>query len=523
MLFTLPQMILWGSMIIQALMQRRIDTLEWIGRIIVVFYCALLLVALLSHKASFQKKDYHGLLVLTISMTAGAVSGHQAFILQISIVLQILSCLYCFFTVEDDSRFRDTETGLLSRYALLRFVRPFYDAPYQTWLIALDIRNSSYYQLTLGSPAFAGILHEMGSWLHSFSRDGLRCFRAEQGQFIIVMPGETRETAEAFAENVRKKFAGTWNYETAIVAVSSSVRLACIPDQIRDEKQLLLFMSTISQQVIGGNNPIVFTDVLKQQERQLEVEQALLRGISHKSFRVYYQPIYDTRSGRFRSAEALVRLHDEKLGNISPEEFIRVAEQTGLIHTIGEMVFEEVCRFLSESDVLNLGIHFLEVNLSTVQCMDDHLAETFRSIVDRYHVDPHRINLEITESAVIYNESVMINSIRKLQQEGFSFSLDDFGTGNASYAYIAKYPFRLIKIDKSFLWESEKDPVRNVIFLNMLSLIRGLERRSVAEGVETEKQKQMLIQRGTDYLQGYYFSKPLPEDQFLDYLAMSNS
>lgn len=172
--------------------------------------------------------------------------------------------------------------------------------------------------------------------------------------------------------------------------------------------------------------------------------------------------------------------------------------------------------------MLERGIRFIEVNLSTVQCMDDHLAETFRSILDRYHVDPHRINLEITESAVIYNESVMINSIRKLQQEGFSFSLDDFGTGNASYSYIANYPFRLIKIDKSFLWESEKDPVRKVIFLNMLSLIRGLERRSVAEGVETEKQKQMLIQKGTDYLQGYYFSKPLPEDQFLEYLGAGN-
>ncbi|MGN1389914.1 MAG: EAL domain-containing protein, partial [Bulleidia sp.] len=494
-----------------------------IDRFIVLFYCLILLISLVHDKAAFQKKDYHSLMILILSMTAAAVSGRCDVIMQIALLIQTLSCLYCFFTVEDDSRFRDTETGLLSRYALLRFVRPFYDAPYQTWLLALDIRNSSYYQMTLGSTVWAGILHAMGSWLHSFSRDGLRCFRSEHGQFIIVMPGESRESAEQFAGKIREKFSGSWIFENTTAAITPSIRLASIPDQIRDEKQLLLFMSAISQQVIGGDNPVVFTDVLQQQERQLEVEQALLRGISNHSFRVFYQPIYDTRTGRFRSAEALVRLHDEKLGNISPEEFIRVAEQTGLINTIGEMVFEEVCRFLSESDVLKLGIRFLEVNLSTVQCMDDHLAETFRSIVDRYHVDPHRINLEITESAVIYNESVMINSIRKLQQEGFSFSLDDFGTGNASYAYIAKYPFRLIKIDKSFLWESEKDPVRNVIFLNMLSLIRGLERRSVAEGVETEKQKQMLIQRGTDYLQGYYFSKPLPEDQFLDYIAAGNS
>lgn len=521
-LLSIPEIFLFGSVIFQTIHQQRISALGWAGRFIVGFYCACLFFFLQKHHDSFQKKDYHGLLTLTIGMTVGAVSGRHLLILQMAIVFQILSCLYCFFTIEDDSRFRDTETGLLSRYALLRFVRPFYDASYHTWIIALDIRNSSYYQMTLGSTVMAGILHEMGSWLHGFSRDGLRCFRSEQGQFIIVMQAETRENAEAFAEKIRKKFEGTWIYETAIVAVTASVRMACIPDQIRDEKQLLLFMSTIAQQVIGSDNPVMFTDVLKQQERQLEVEQALQRGISRKSFRVYYQPIYDARTGRFRSAEALVRLHDEKLGSISPEEFIRVAEQTGLIHSIGEMVFEEVCRFLSESDVLERGIRFIEVNLSTVQCMDDHLAETFRAILDRYHVDPHRINLEITESAVIFNESVMVNSIRKLQQEGFSFSLDDFGTGNASYSYIAKYPFRLIKIDKSFLWESEKDPVRNVIFLNMLSLIRGLERRSVAEGVETEKQKQMLIQRGTDYLQGYYFSKPLPEDQFLEYLGAGN-
>ena len=513
---------LLGEVTFQAVKQTQITSLEWIERTVVICCCAVLLMTLLKHRSSFQKKDLHCLLGLTLAMSAGAVSGVHPIAAQIFIILQVLLSIYCFFIIEDDSRFRDTESGLLSRYAMLRFVRPFYDASYETWLIALDIRNSSYYQLTLGSTVLAGILHEMGSWLHSFSRDGLRCFRSEQGQFVIVMPGAARADAEAFAEKIRKKFTGTWNYETALVAVSSCVRLTCIPDQIRDEKQLLLFTRTISQQVIGGENPVVFPDVLKQQERQLEVEQALQRGISRKSFKVYYQPIYDARTGHFRSAEALVRLHDEKLGSISPEEFIKVAEQTGLIHSIGEMVFEEVCRFLSESDVLERGIRFIEVNLSTVQCMDDHLAETFRSILDRYHVDPHRINLEITESAVIYNESVMINSIRKLQQEGFSFSLDDFGTGNASYSYIANYPFRLIKIDKSFLWESEKDPVRKVIFLNMLSLIRGLERRSVAEGVETEKQKQMLIQKGTDYLQGYYFSKPLPEDQFLEYLGAGN-
>ena len=138
------------------------------------------------------------------------------------------------------------------------------------------------------------------------------------------------------------------------------------------------------------------------------------------------------------------------------------------------------------------------------------------------HHTSDEINLEITESAVVGSESTMQDVLHRLHDMGLAFALDDFGTGNANYSYIMNYPFRIIKVDKSFLWNSFKSHDNEVIFDNMISLIRGLRREAVVEGVETEDQKDRLVKDGVRYLQGYFYSKPVPEDEFLNYVKQFN-
>ena len=213
-----------------------------------------------------------------------------------------------------------------------------------------------------------------------------------------------------------------------------------------------------------------------------------------------------------------MRLKDEELGMISPEEFIPVAEQTGMIAQIGDFVFTEVCRFLSSGAPQHAGLQFVEVNLSVVQCMDTQLPKRLVSIAESYGVLSSEINLEITESAMVYSMNTMRSVMEELTKEGFSFALDDFGTGRANLSYLQNFPFRIIKVDKSFLWAEGESEDNHVIFENMLSLIRGLRREAVAEGVETKEQRDMLISHGVEYLQGFYYSKPVPEQDFMKYL-----
>ena len=299
--------------------------------------------------------------------------------------------------------------------------------------------------------------------------------------------------------------------------ISVQVWMTKVPEQMKTQEQLGIFVGAEYNDRLPKDR-IYLADELREEERRISVEMAVRRALENRSLEVYYQPIYDTKCGKIHSAEALVRLKDEELGMISPEEFIPVAEQTGMIAQIGDFVFQEVCRFLSSGAPQHAGLRFVEVNLSTVQCMDTQLPERLLSIAEGYGVSPSEINLEITESAMVYSMNTMRSVMEELTKDGFSFALDDFGTGRANLSYLQNFPFRIIKVDKSFLWADGESEDNHVIFENMLSLIRGLRREAVAEGVETKEQRDMLISHGVEYLQGFYYSKPVPEQDFMKYL-----
>ena len=258
-------------------------------------------------------------------------------------------------------------------------------------------------------------------------------------------------------------------------------------------------------------------------ERRRLVERALYDALENDSIRIHYQPICDSKTGKIRSAEALVRLCDPNLGTVFPDEFIPIAEETGDIIWLGEYVFENACKFLSAGNALAHGLEYMEVNLSTIQCLDLDLANKFTAIADKYNISPSSITLEITETTEAYSEVGMRQVMTDLLAAGFSFALDDFGTGYANYSYIVNYPFKLIKIDKSFLWSINDKPENKIVFEAMLQLIDNLGKKTVVEGVETEEQQRLLTNKGVDYLQGYYYSKPIPENQFISYIKHHNA
>lgn len=263
-------------------------------------------------------------------------------------------------------------------------------------------------------------------------------------------------------------------------------------------------------------------DGLKDLRYEADVVAALERALEDHSFKVYYQPIWDASTGKIHSAEALLRLFDPEIGFVPPDIFIRIAEQRGYIRRIGEYVFEEVCKFIAEAHPEKLGIRFIEVNLSPVQCMMPDLPERFQAILEKYHVPAERINLEITETAAVENAERMAECMRRLSELGFTFSMDDYGTGYSNIQGIFRLNFDIIKIDKSILWNTEKIENGSVILESTILMIRGMNRQIVVEGVETEEQKNHLVELGVDYLQGFYFTKPVPKDAFLSYVFSSN-
>ncbi len=242
---------------------------------------------------------------------------------------------------------------------------------------------------------------------------------------------------------------------------------------------------------------------------------ALKNAIKTRNLKVYYQPIYDTNMNCILTAEALVRLDDPVLGLVTPDKFIPLAEKNGLIKDVGDFVFEEVCSFLDRHRSNQFSFSKVEVNLSVLQCADEELPGRWAAIMKKYNVTPEKFCLEITESAMMSSRSNMGKVIRALKEQGFSFALDDYGTGFSNDFVITEFPFDLIKIDKSIVWGADNNEKGDKLLHHIISMIHDLDMKVVAEGVETESQRAKLEQANVEYLQGFLFSKPVPETEAL--------
>ena len=196
-------------------------------------------------------------------------------------------------------------------------------------------------------------------------------------------------------------------------------------------------------------------------------------------------------------------------------------ERNGKIIELGKYVFEDVCRFISENNIEALGLHYIEVNLSIVQCIQDNFVDTFLEIKDKYNINPKNINLEITETGAS-SKSILLNNMNILKEHGFSFSLDDFGTGNANLNYIVEMPVEIVKFDKTMVSSYFNNGTASYVMNSAISMIKGLGYKIVFEGIETEEQIKVTKQIDIEYVQGYYYSKPIPKEEFITFIQDNN-
>ena len=247
--------------------------------------------------------------------------------------------------------------------------------------------------------------------------------------------------------------------------------------------------------------------------RMLELD--LRRAIVRQEFEVYYQPQVHSRSGEFNGAEALIRWNHPDRGMISPAEFIPLAEEIGLIGSIGEWVLRTAC-----AEATSWPEHLsIAVNLSPVQFRDPHLAANIAAILAETGLKPSRLELELTENALLQNEGTTYATLHDLRARGIRISMDDFGTGYSSLSYLRRFPFDKIKIDQSFIRQIPADPDSIAIVQAVTSLGAKLGMTVTVEGVETPEQHAFSVKEGCDQLQGYLFSKPVPAAKVRELLA----
>lgn len=266
------------------------------------------------------------------------------------------------------------------------------------------------------------------------------------------------------------------------------------------------------------------SDIIGSKNFKIEsnLDSILERAITENKLEMYYQPIYSFKEKRFNSAEALIRLNDKEYGFISPGIFIPAAEARGLILPIGDFVLEEVFKFIAEHDLKKYGIDHIEPNLSVAQCLQPELADKISDLEIKYNIDPKQVNFEITETFFDNIGEIMDTNISRIRNMGYSFSLDDYGTGYSNIQRVSRLPFSIIKIDKSLI-DIIDTPDGLAIIKNTISMMKDINKEIVAEGVETKETLDKLEKLGCDYIQGFYFSRPLPKDEFLEFIKKNGA
>lgn len=251
------------------------------------------------------------------------------------------------------------------------------------------------------------------------------------------------------------------------------------------------------------------------------LEQIIDTALEENEFEVYYQPIYSIETGKFKTAEALVRLISKKYGFISPASFIPYAENAGRIEEIDSFVMEEVFKFVSSEKFTELELDYIEINLSMAECINPHLIERVKLLMEKYNVDPKRVNLEITESFDVSEQGVINHNLNILHEMGFRFALDDYGTGYSNISRFSSLPISIVKIDKSLVDECEDKDVMKILDYSF-NIVKDLNKETVVEGVETAEQLEKFKKYGANYIQGYYFSKPLNFESYVDFVKKNN-
>jgi diguanylate cyclase (GGDEF)-like protein len=299
------------------------------------------------------------------------------------------------------------------------------------------------------------------------------------------------------------------------VVIGGSIGIAVAPRDGDDTDTLLRHADAAMYHAkqLGGNNFQFFRESLRTSApKSLWMESELRRALEGGELQVYYQPKVDILSGQITGFEALLRWPHPTMGMVLPNDFLPLAEQLGLIGAIGNFVLTTACQQAKAWQDAGVETFRVSVNLSPQQFKDRRIVETVTETLRDTGLNPHLLELEITENTLIENEAVAIEALRSMKGIGIAVSLDDFGTGYSSLSYLKRFPVDTVKIDRSFVRDIPADPEDAAITAAIISMAQALNLRVVAEGVETEEQRAFLAERGCDEMQGYLFGPAVPAE-----------
>ena len=438
-----------------------------------------------------------------------------------NLVIESFICACCLMvsqlTVQNPEQIIDAPTRILNKSGFsYLLVPPLSDRKdFQVGFMILD----NYYALekVLGFDILEQRIQTFADYLRT--NTGCLFARVENRRFCFVSQGfRDNGTVDAVLSKLREACTARQAKYPAPARMQFKCGILRCPRDASSFTELMSLLDIAAQ--ASGSENACFTrlddgDVAKLR-RYKQVDQLVQTAVEDGSLYVMYQPIYCTENHRFCSAEALLRMRSKALGEISPAEFIPIAERNGAILKMTQFVLETVCRFLRTSGIQEYGIRRVDINLSTLDCTQTDISQRILHCIRENNLLPSLVSVELTETAFSSLPESINRTLTALSREGVRVLIDDYGTGYSNLSRLTRFPLDIVKIDKSLITDIPGSATARIVLDNTLEMMKRLRKKVLVEGVETQEQLDYLLPRNDcNYIQGYYFAKPISEEELV--------
>jgi len=385
-------------------------------------------------------------------------------------------------------------------------------------LALMSFDNFSMLRSLIGYEQSNDVIIKFSKMLIAITGDiNVEIYHTFDNHFLLTMSNvESIEEVDALIKDLQQRLAVVYKMEEGSLHLTVSAGVALYPDS-GSTRSLLdnAYKALASAQKDGDSNIVVYLpDEAKSQFDQLKLHNDMKSGLINGEFEVYYQPIVVASTEEVVAAEALIRWIHPELGFIPPDVFIGLMEKTGFIVKLGQYVLEEVLKQQKRWELFNFKSIEVSINVSMVEMATGEFVQHVDKQLRHHQIHPDRIKFEITEGMAMIGEKQTVKYFHQLKKLGVGISLDDFGTGYTSFSYLKKFPADILKIDKSLVDNVLTNEEDRRIVHAMMELGHNLGMKIVVEGIETKEMAKLVLEDGCDYIQGYYFSKPLPVFEF---------
>lgn len=485
------------------------NRIGYLGLLIEVF---MLVMCYIRNRRSISKKILRVIqIVIPIALILAGLQVTVLRALYLNGTIIALVNLVIFINFQSHPIEADSLTGLGNRKSFLDEIKLRTAGHQQYQIICISLNNFGMITRKLGYSVGDGILHEVAQFFSSLHPEG-RAYRITSVSFAVLLPLQHVAEQEVAIEKIQNRFEKTWQVGRASCTLPFHGASLLYQLQPWTAEQVMVYLEyTLAQAKNAEKQMLLFDDQIeKRYQRREHLIHTMQRAIADRRFQVYYQPVYNCKTRLFDTAEALVRLTDYNGDPLSPGEFIPLAEETRMIDDISWIVIEKVCALMGEDGVP--GLKQISINLSVQQFMQKDLVERIETLMKRYHTPAEALRFEITESAILDDETLVRNVMEQMKAHGFTFYLDDFGTGYSNFSRVQELPFEVIKLDRSLLLQHPSCAGAQALPDVLLPYFHSLGHIVVAEGVETTEQMDWMMRIGVDRIQGFYFARPMTEE-----------